>query len=180
MTKKPSKSKSFRTQAAFARELGVSQQTVSKYAKEPSWPVRRVAPWNASDAAKALAWIQKRLSDQAGGDEDLKRQQLSERVKLLKQRRASEAFDLKIKMGDYVSKVEVEAHQLRQIDAVRDAMMAVPEDLGPILANRDAVTVESVLKARMFDICLVFAGERKFVRTREELVEAFGLLSNAR
>ncbi|MGH7178597.1 MAG: hypothetical protein ACREJC_14565 [Tepidisphaeraceae bacterium] len=55
----------FPTQAAFARALGVSGPTMSRYVRRDDWPVTRAPPWTAANLATVQRWRGELQEDRA-------------------------------------------------------------------------------------------------------------------
>lgn len=168
----------YRSQAAFAKALGVSQPTLSRYVKSTGWPLSETPPWTDADLAKAQDWINHRGANPTERTRiaALSIEEREEKIKLTRTRRLREQIETQKLRGELLSKAEVESDNLARIDQVRDALLKTGEDLRPILVEQDGVTIESVINARMVDICLVFAGERERVRSCDELAEALGIV----
>lgn len=56
----------FKTQAAFAQALGITEGTLSKYLKRPSWPASRKAPFSECDLQQGRAYQANLREDRSG------------------------------------------------------------------------------------------------------------------
>jgi hypothetical protein len=55
---------------ALANAVGCDEKAIRRAIAQPGWPVRRSAPWTATDATKVNAWRATRQEDRASGEID--------------------------------------------------------------------------------------------------------------
>lgn len=98
----------YRSQDAFAKALGVSKSTLSKYLRLPDWPAKRKPPFSETDLDRARSWRAILREDRSGkaappapavgaggggGDINLKELDLKTKIRLTEERRRRAKVD---------------------------------------------------------------------------------------
>ena len=152
----------------LARKMGKAESTVRKWISREDWAFGLVPPW---DVARVKAWAEIQLRpDPAKAYRDRMRaaetgqgefwglgpltkakiQATIERALLIRQRRLTEAGDL--------HKASACRHRrLRQIHAVKGALLALPRSVSASLAGQGRDGIERVLQERVVAILAEFA-----------------------
>ncbi len=157
---------------SLARQVHRAESTVRKWIARDDWPFALAPPWEVEKVRAwaeiqlkpdpAAAYRKKAAAAEAGTGEfsrlgpygKARVQYLIERSLSVRQRRLRDA-------GKLIDAEEARQHRLRQIHAVKAALLALPRSVANALAGQDRSGIERILAERVRAILQEFAaGER--------------------
>jgi len=138
---------SIKSGRALAKALGVGESTVREYLQRAEWPVKRRAPWSATDLQRINAWRRQLQEDRGGSassDDDTVK--INKHLKL-------ESMLLKRTQRKKLEGTLVEKHLLDgALEGLAKLFVQTLADLErslpPELAGKDPGQIESCLHAR--------------------------------
>ena len=148
------------TITALAKAVNRTRQTIGVWRKRPDWPFSPGPPW---PIAKVKAWAKGLAPDPAASSHGKVYKGRAEVEAELKQERCKKLRIERLALEGALHDVtECEARRMRQIHAVKAALLALPRSIASTVAEAvpgvDTRQVESIIVARVTAILEAFAG----------------------
>ncbi len=146
----------------LARKVDRDESTVREWMKREDWSFDKKGPWKVKDIRE---WMEDYLDEEAvvaskkrkkskksdlGPLTKARKEAAEERTLLTRQRRL-------VEKGELISKKAVQARDLRKIQAVKSALLALPRSIANAIVGKTKNEVEEIVQKRVEDIIRNFA-----------------------
>lgn len=141
------------SQEKVAKGFGVAVRTVERWVKD-GMPAMRDGRYNLADIQE-WRFNKKKIKEGAAKDKGSK---WEDQFREFKARLAE--IEYKKKMGELLSREEVEHNEVQRVIAVKRSLLMLPRSLPPQLVGLEPRQIQLILLDRVKEICNNFAGYR--------------------